>query len=215
MKHPAVVLFDFDGTIADTHGVFVKILNRLAAEFGYAPASPEKVAQMQGLTAQELIRQSGISMFKIPLLLRRLKRELHQEMNQVNAIAGMDDAIRQLHAEGYKLGIVTSNWVENVRLFLELQALTDYFTWTYSSSTLFGKHRMLKRFIKQSHLNPQQLIYVGDESRDIEAAQASGIRMISVAWGFNAPELLAAYGPTALITNAQELVPTVQRLFHG
>ncbi|NEO82702.1 MAG: HAD-IA family hydrolase [Spirulina sp. SIO3F2] len=214
MTHPPVVLFDFDGTIADTHTVFVQIINRLADEFGYEPASPEKVKQMQGLTAQNIIRQSGISVFKIPLLLRRLKRELHQEMKQVQTIAGMDDAIRQLHTQGYQLGIVTSNWIENVRLFLELQALTDCFIWTYSSSTLFGKHRMLNRFIKQSGLNSQCIVYVGDESRDIEAAQASGIDIISVAWGFNAPELLAAYKPTALITEAQELLPTVQRLFN-
>lgn len=212
MTHPPIVLFDFDGTIADTHAMFVKNLNHFAGEFGYDPATPEQVREFQHMSAQDIIRQSKISMFKIPLLLRRLKQELNRNMAQVDAIAGMEVAIRELHDQGYQLGIVTSNWVENVQLFLELRDLTSYFTWTYGSSTLFGKHRMLKRFLKQHHLEPQRVIYVGDETRDIEAARASGLPMISVGWGFNAPELLVKYKPDHLIEDAAVLSSTVRSI---
>ncbi|MEM8638477.1 MAG: HAD-IA family hydrolase [Cyanobacteria bacterium P01_G01_bin.54] len=207
--HLPIVLFDFDGTIADTHGVFVALLNRLAPEFGYPPAPPETVAQLQGLTAQDLIRQSQISVFKIPLLLRRLKQELHQEMPRVAAIAGITTILRQLHTEQYQLGIITSNNIENVRLFLALHQLTDCFTWLDAGSTLFGKHRLLKRFLKQHQLEPERVIYVGDETRDIEAARASGLPMISVGWGFNDPELLRRYAPDQLVEQAAELIPAI------
>lgn len=212
MSEPSIVLFDFDGTIADTHTPFINIVNRLADEFGYPTATPAEIQELQGLSAQEIIRRSKISVFKIPLVLRRVKRELYKEMRDVGAIAGMETALQTLHEQGYKLGIVTSNWIENVRLFLEVQQLADCFEWVYASSTLFGKHRRLKRLIQQNQFSPQQVIYVGDEVRDIEAARKSDIAIISVTWGFNTSEILAAYQPDALISEVTQLVPIVHQI---
>ncbi|PSB03825.1 HAD family hydrolase, partial [Merismopedia glauca] len=60
--------------------------------------------------------------------------------------------------------------------------------------------------------NPAKVIYVGDETRDIEAARKSKIKAIAVCWGFNFREILAKYKPDFLIDRPSQLLEVVQHL---
>ncbi len=57
-----VIIFDFDGTIADSFDVVLGITNRLANEFGFPPARPEDVKLLKNMTSREILRQSGVSL---------------------------------------------------------------------------------------------------------------------------------------------------------
>ncbi|NEQ27393.1 MAG: HAD hydrolase-like protein, partial [Microcoleus sp. SIO2G3] len=100
-----VIIFDFDGTIADTFDAVVRISNRLASEFGYKQAVPDDLAKIRSLGSREIIKQSGISLFKIPFLLKRLKADLHSEILHLNPISDIKEALTQLNNEGNQLGI--------------------------------------------------------------------------------------------------------------
>ena len=71
-----IIFFDFDGTIADTFNTLVGITNQLAVNFGYKPLGEEELAQIKNLSSREIIKYSGISIFKFPLLLAKIKSEL-------------------------------------------------------------------------------------------------------------------------------------------
>ena len=75
-----VIIFDFDGTIADTVDALVTIANRLAVEFGYTQITPEELAMLRNFTSREIIKYSGVSLFKIPFLLKKVKGELKQKI---------------------------------------------------------------------------------------------------------------------------------------
>lgn len=207
-----VILFDFDGTLADTLDAIVRITNRLSSEFGYKPASPEDIVRLKQLTSREVIRQSGVSVFKLPFLLRKVRSELNQEIHLLAPISGIRDVLLELKAQGNQLGIVTSNAQENVLFFLENNKLQNLFDFVYSEMKLFGKSRVIKHFLKQTNLSPQSVVYVGDETRDIEAARQTGIQAIAVGWGFNSPEILAKHHPDFLIHSPEELAVVIDRL---
>jgi phosphoglycolate phosphatase-like HAD superfamily hydrolase len=207
-----IILFDFDGTIADTHQMLIAILNRLADEFGYPPLSPAQVETMRGLSSQEIIRQSQVSVFKIPFLIRRAKEEVQRTMPDVLPIQGMVAALHTLAAEGYQLAILTSNFEENVRIFLEHQALDGLFRWVDAGMTIFGKHRMIQRVQDRYGVTTADLIYVGDETRDIDAAHRSGIPVVSVTWGFNTREILEIHNPDRLIDDPAQLREAIASL---
>ncbi|MEY3256177.1 MAG: hypothetical protein RLZZ29_1312, partial [Cyanobacteriota bacterium] len=57
-----VIIFDFDGTIADTLDALVTIANRLAREFGYMQISANELKLLRNLTARQIIKYSGISL---------------------------------------------------------------------------------------------------------------------------------------------------------
>ncbi|MFB2980783.1 HAD-IA family hydrolase [Microseira sp. BLCC-F43] len=206
------IIFDFDGTVADTFDTIVAISNRLALEFGYKQAAPEEIEQIRNLSSREIIRQSGVSIFKLPFILRRLKNELNNEISRLNPLPGIDEALSELKMQGYRLGIITSNDRENVMLFMEKNKLQELFDFIYSGANIFGKSRVINRFLKQANLTPEEVIYVGDETRDIEAAKRSQIKMIAVSWGFNSKTVLAEHNPDFLIHHPNELIQVISTL---
>lgn len=205
-----VIIFDFDGTIADSHNTLVEITNRLSSEFGYKPIDPEKALQLKNLSSSDIVKQSEISLFKIPLLLRRVRVELGKEIQHLKPIAGIEKSLQELKKQGYQLGIITSNIEENVEFFLENNHLRELFDFVSASKTIFGKHRAINKFIAQNQLNKNKVIYVGDETRDIVAAKDSNIKVIAVGWGFNSVKVLAEYQPNFLIHQPQELVKAIE-----
>lgn len=207
-----LIIFDFDGTLADTLETVTQITNRLAKEFGYKPSNPKEISQIRNLSSVEIIKQSGISFFQLPFLLKKLKVEMKQEINQIDPFPGMRETLIELRHQGNHLGIVTSNSQENVKIFLKNHQLDDCFDFIHSETSIFGKSKVLKKVLKQAELTSEEVIYVGDETRDIEAAKREKIQAIAVSWGFNSEEILSQHQPDFLIHNSHELIEVVKSL---
>lgn len=200
------IVFDFDGTIADTYDAFVEIVNHLADEFGYQTLDQVDLDRLKQLSSREIIEESGISPLKIPFLLKRVKKALGQKISEQQPIEDIPSALYALKEQGYKLGIITSNLQENVIEFLNNNQLDGLFDFIYSGTPLFGKNKVINKVLKHYHLTPDELIYVGDETRDIDSARKSKVTMISVGWGFNSPDVLAKHHPDFLISHPQHLL---------
>lgn len=206
-----VIVFDFDGTIADTVDALVTIVNRLALDFDYRQITPEELALLRNFTSREIIKYSGISLFKIPFLLKKVKGELKHKIQELKPIPAIDTALIELYNHGYKLGIITSNSQENVTAFLKNNQLEEYFEFIYSGVTIFGKTTIINNVLKQKNLVADSVIYVGDETRDIEASKKANIKVIAVSWGFNSPEALAKQNPDFLINHPRELLAVIAK----
>ncbi len=207
-----VIIFDFDGTIADTFSTFINIINRLAPEFGYEPADAATVERLQNLSSREILKQANISAFKLPFLFRRLKAEMTRELYQLQLIDGIQEALVLLKQDGYHLGIITSNSSQNVTAFLKNRAVFKLFDFIYSGASLFGKARIINRLLRKNNWLPEDIVYVGDETRDIEAAKKTRIKIVAVTWGFNSRQVLAQQQPDFLIDSPSELVTIIQQL---
>jgi phosphoglycolate phosphatase len=138
--------------------------------------------------------------------LRRVKKELNKEIADLKPFTGIAESLFQLKEHGYKLGIITSNMEDNVIAFLKNNNLHLFFDFIHTGTTLFGKHKIIDKLIKRHKFCLDKIIYVGDETRDIEAAKKSKIKIIAVSWGFNSPTILAQYNPDFLVNHPQELV---------
>lgn len=207
-----VVIFDFDGTLADTLEILLQITNGLADEFGYRAAPTEaEIAALRHLNSWQIIKQSGISIFKLPFLLRRVRIELEKELKNVQLFPQIKPVLLELKQQDYRLGIITSNSEEIVRSVLLRENLISTFEFIYSGTSLFAKHKVINRFLNQESLESNLVIYVGDETRDIEAAQKSQIKMIAVAWGFNSSDILKSYHPDYLINHPQEIWEVLEK----
>jgi phosphoglycolate phosphatase len=74
------------------------------------------------------------------------------------------------------------------------------------------RQRVLTQVLKKQKIDKTEAIYVGDEIRDIEAAQKVGMKIISVTWGFNAKESLQKFHPDALADTPDEFLHFVHVL---
>ena len=126
-------------------------------------------------------------------------------MPQIQAFPGWQDALIPIHEAGHTLGIVTSNSKENVESFLKLHGL-EYFDFILTIKSLWGKKRPLKKLMRRYSLSPETVFYIGDETRDIEAAKIVGISMIAVSWGFFPKETLLAHHPDYCLDSPSDLL---------
>jgi phosphoglycolate phosphatase len=205
-----IILFDFDGTIVDSMAIGIEITNRLAIEFGFPSFSDTDLQRLKNLGSRDALKEFKIPLWKLPFLIRRFSQELNREVLYLTCFPGMKETLIKLKAEGHQLGIVSTNSVKNIQDFLRIQNLTTTFDFVAASYSIFGKSRLIRRLIRENRLNPSQIFYVGDETRDIEAACKSGVRSIAITWGLNSAEILATYHPDFLINQPQELLQIVQ-----
>lgn len=211
-----IVIFDFDGTIADTKEAVISVTNRLAPEFGFAPLDEKEIAHFQNLTAKEVIKQSGVCWWQLPFLMKRVRQELKAEIKNISPIKGIETVLETLKQNNCQLGIITSNSEDNASQFLRQHGLLHCFNFIESSFHVFGKDKVIKRCLHQKNISPEMVAYVGDETRDIEAARKSGVRSVAVSWGFNTAEALAKCEPDLLMNDPVDLLlvmkPACQRL---
>lgn len=200
------ILFDFDGTLADMNEIVFEILNQLAREFDFKEMTEETARRFQNMHPKEVLKENKISLLKIPFLLVRGRQLLKEHIQTVKLIPNIISVLTQLKANGKRLGIVTSNSVENVKLVLNRYKAVDLFDFVYSENTIFGKEKALKKVLAQEKLKVSSVVYVGDEVRDVEAAKKCGISCIAVTWGINGKSILQQSGPTWIVSAPREIV---------
>lgn len=205
MQSKKTILFDFDGTLADTLRQVLLISNRLSGIYGYKKVAEEEIEYLRQKKTREVLRELSIPLLQLPYIASAIKKELRQDMHLIRPFAQIKEVIYQLKHQ-FCLGIVTSNSAQNVQLFLEKHQMS-WFDIIYSGSNLFGKSRILRKVLRKYQLAQKDVVYVGDETRDIEAAQKTGIDMIAVSWGMNAAETLSHMQPTHLIHTPEEMLP--------
>ena len=204
MQNP-VLIFDFDGTIADTFHAIVNISNRLADEFQFNKLTPDAAEKMKDNTLKETIRQLNVPFLKIPVIVGRAKDELLKEIAQIEPVPGLTEILLKFKELEIKMGILTSNSAQNVANFLKNHNL-DLFAFVNTSSKIWSKNHNLQKMIESYDLKIDDVIYIGDEARDIDAARKLGIRVAAVTWGYNSAKALSAHKPDFLITRPEELL---------
>ncbi|MGG6270742.1 HAD hydrolase-like protein [Leptolyngbya sp. AN03gr2] len=200
-----VILFDFDGTIVDSVDAGIKITNRLAHEFGFPPFDQATLDELKNLGSRAALKRSQIPVWKLPFLIRRFTEELNREIPHLKLFPEMQETLLELKHQGNFLGIVSTNSIKNIQQFLRVQNLTSTFDVISANYSLFGKSRLIQKIIRQQKLQSSRIYYVGDETRDIEAAKKSGVNSIAATWGINSAEILLKYHPDFLINCPTEL----------
>jgi phosphoglycolate phosphatase-like HAD superfamily hydrolase len=204
---PRAAVFDFDGTLADTIEEARLIVNRLAPAYGFAPVSREMAESLRGGGVREAIGRLGIRPRQLPGLHVAVRRHLRARMAEVKPFPGIGQALRALTEGGLRLGILSSNSLENVEAFLRSAGLREFFSFVAGGSSLFGKSRHLRRLLAEelAGTKPGDVVYVGDETRDITAARKVGIRCAAVTWGANTAGLLASARPDYVFHSPADL----------
>lgn len=202
---PKLLIFDFDGTIADTFEAGLMILNKLAGEFGFRPLQPSDIEKARDMRTRQLVKFLGIPTRKMSRIARRGSEELHGCIHSIQPLPGMPEALRELRALDYSVGIITSNTELNVHIFLRSHGL-ELFDFVRCSSKLLGKARMIRSAIRKQHVRAADILFVGDETRDIEACKKVGVRIAAVTWGYNSRRSLEAMKPDFVFEDPKELV---------
>ncbi|MES2920686.1 MAG: HAD hydrolase-like protein [Verrucomicrobiota bacterium] len=192
------LVFDFDGTIADTLGETRLIFNRLAPEYGIREVAEHELDHLRHLSLSALLDHLDIPKRRVPTLIARGTGMMRGNITRLQMIEGMSEVLVELRRHVRSFGILTSNATANVDLFLRTHGLREQFDFISSTSKLTGKSKHLKAILKTFSLRPGELLYIGDELRDVKASQKAGVPIAAVTWGFNSRAALVTSKPDYL-----------------
>ena len=191
----ALVIFDLDGTLVDSFPWFLRVVNDVAREFNFRPIANDDIAGLRRAGARAILKHLELPLWKVPRIaahLRRMKRAHLGELPLFPGVPGMLDALR---SNGIRIALVSSDSEANARLQLGDSAV--HFSDFACGASLFGKAAKFRRIVGRAGIPPPAAIAIGDEMRDMDAANAAGIAFGGVAWGYADPDALRARQPQA------------------
>lgn len=201
----AVYLFDFDGTIADSFPLACDLLLKNAKYLRCKQLSLAEIAQLKEMDVREIAQYFQIPFWRIAGFVKKLRKLGNERIDEVKIFSEWLSILKTLKENKHELGIVSSNSLKTIKALLIKNNLYQLFDSIHCGASLFGKKRQLKKIITQRGFNPNDTYYIGDEVRDIEAAQANNIHTIAVSWGFNSINRLKLAKPEYLMENINQL----------
>lgn len=189
-----LAVFDFDGTLADSFPFFLDAIDVLADSYGFRRIDRGQLDTLRRLDARQMLRHVGLPLWKAPRIGAAYKSMMAEQAHRIPLFPGVPEMLRTLHARGVVLAMLTSNSERNVRAVLgeELAALFSHFQ---CGSDLFGKRVKLRRLLAASGAERSQILCVGDELRDFEAARQERLDFGAVSWGYTHAQALREQKP--------------------
>lgn len=200
------IIFDFDGTLADTISLGIKIVNDHADIYKYKKLDRENNGH---LSAKEIVKAIEVNPLKLPYLMFLLRKKLGQQSDQIQIFPGIIEILNDLKKEGYQMGIITSNSQKNVSDFLKRNNIESYFSYIKTKVSMFGKKDAL---IKAKKILKTNFLYVGDEIRDVEACKKSNTPIVCVGWGLNSADGLESHNPGLVANTAEEALVLIKKI---
>ncbi len=208
------VLFDMDGTLLDTAKDFYDIVQRMRADHGLPPLCDEAdFRQHISRGAQAMVAYA----LKMPLdhpeldaqRIDFLARYDQQYAQLTEPFPGVLDLLARLEKAGIRWGVATNKPLRFAQPIMDALHLSSR-----SAVLLCPDHvenskpapDMLLAACAQLQLDPRQVLYVGDDKRDIDAGRAANMHTVAVRYGYIAPgDNPSNWGADAVIDNLTEL----------
>jgi phosphoglycolate phosphatase len=206
----ANVIFDFDGTLADTFPLIVDVSYQLSP--GTKRLSTAEIDKLRRLPLLNSLLRLGIPWIRMPHLIRHTRKMLTESITKVPPYPGVPEMLKRLHKDGHKIFILSSNYPKNIQRFLRHHKLDAYVTDVQGVSwgNTLAKSFALRRLARMHSLELSSCYHVGNETLDMRAARWAGMRGIALVWSGFAARRLAKSRPFATVKNPIDLPKLLQ-----
>lgn len=215
MKKPRAIIFDLDGTLADTLRDIAEAGNTAFASAGLAPRALAEYRGAVGSGVNVLLqRLSGIDDRERVAEMERVFREYYHEhcLDYTRLYPGVSEFLDAIGRAGLPMCVLsnkpheyTVKTVEALcgeRRFLEVRGEGNGFARKPDAACALHLAGRMGR-------SPGETVFVGDSDIDMHTAQNAGMRAVGVTWGFRDREVIEAAGAHAIIDHPNELLPLI------
>ena len=146
-----------------------------------------------------------IPYLKIPKRVREGQKLMKKNMSAIEPFQpNLKEVLLQIRSKVEVMGIITSNIGKNVKKFIDNEEI-DFFDFIISTAIL-GKEKKIEYISKKYKINPCEILYIGDETRDVDACKTAQVSCAAVTWGYNYPEALLRHNPDYVINDLEEIL---------
>ena len=207
---PTALVFDFDGTIADTRQLIISSYREAFAHIGQDCPDDATIGATIGIPLVSAFRvltgQDGELIERAVTAYQDIYRRNGYGM--VVAFPGMVELVRACAAAGYRMAIATSRSGESLAAMADHLGITGCFELLLSRDDVANEKphpEMLLQAADRLGITPEQAVMIGDTSFDIGMGSAAGARTIAVTWGNHTRDQLASSQPTWCVDRVDEL----------
>lgn len=199
-----LILFDFDGTIADTKFIAYDVYLDIAKRYGLKILSEEEIKAFHHDPLRKKLKAYDIPLSKLPGLMRQAAKIFHEKIEAAPVFDGIPRLIARLKERGDYVAIVSSNRKAIIDTFLRHHRWAA-FDAVHGKAPMFKKEKSIQKIMKKFKVDKHQTLYIGDELRDIEACQRFSIDILAVTWGYDPREILETAQPKYLFDTVEAL----------
>lgn len=204
------VLFDFDGTLADTGvGIFNSLRIAIAA-MGFKPISEKKLRTFIGPPIYDSFkRELGMSDEQCKAAVKKYREVYGRRcIVQFEMYPGIEELLRLLKENGVKIAIASSKpekFVRKLIAFLKYEELIDCISAPKSDDVPEDKSVLIENAVKELGVEKSRAIMVGDRHFDINGAKVAGVASIGVTYGYGSEDELKSAGAAYIAGSANEI----------
>ena len=176
-----------------------------ADRFGYRRLSADEADALRGQDNRAVMSAMGVKAWQLPRIARHMRQVAFDRADEITLFAGAGEMLQAVATAGVRVAVVSSNREDAIRRVLG-RDLSSVVTDFDCGAAIFGKAAKFRRVVRLAGVESAQAVGVGDESRDIEAAQTAGIASAAVTWGYATTPLLTSQSPTHVVTCMGDLM---------
>lgn len=216
-QQPQAILFDLDGTLADTAPDLAQALNKLRLERGMAPAPYESLRPYASAGARGLIG-AGLGLTPEAAEYEALRVAFLNNYEAAMAVHsrlfdGVPELLAQLDRSGIAWGIVTNKAMRFTDPLVPMIGLGHAACVVSGDTTPHAKPHPAPLLEAAQRLGkaPEHCWYVGDDMRDIQAGRAAGMLTIAAAWGYCGSDGPTQWNAHAIAQEPLDLLQLISR----
>jgi len=208
----AIILFDFDGVLADTREDLLNFAREACAEMGFSrEPTPADLDVLETMSFVDFGRQLQVPQQYIEEFVNRCLQKFNQRPRPPKIFEGMEVVVRQA-AKRHILAIVTGNTTPTVETFLNEYDFREHVKLVIGVEEKASKPEKIKQALSRLENSPVNAYIVGDALSDIRAARETAVKSIAVGWGHQNPARLATANPDHLVYSPAELVELLEKI---
>src|SRR5258707_8268222 len=186
----ALILFDFDGVLADTLDDLLQFSQEICSELGVLHnVVKEDISTLEAMSFANIGRQMEVPESLIEEFVRRSLEKVANKKSPPCIFKGLTEVVRDLSTR-HILGIVTTNSSPNVKAFLIEHGLEDCIRAIYGVDLPGTKAEKISQARSQFAAAGEAVFMIGDSASDIRSASEASVKSIGVSWGHQSMEML-------------------------
>jgi HAD superfamily hydrolase (TIGR01549 family) len=206
----ALILFDFDGVLADTLGDLLQFGQESCDALGIKHvATTEDLDSLEIMSFATYGRQLEVPEHMVDEFVRRCLAKFGKKKSAPDIFKGLDEVVRKLSASN-TIGIITGNSSKNVKSFLVKHRLEGYVRAIFGVDSPGSKAEKISLAQSQFTAQGDAVFMVGDSASDVHAAREAAVKSIGVTWGHQSTETLIRAKPDFIVHLPQELLEVIE-----
>jgi phosphoglycolate phosphatase len=205
----SLILFDFDGVLADTLGDMLHFAQETCHELGVRHiVTQDNLSSLETMSFAEYGRKCEVPEPLVEEFVRRCLEKFAEKESPPVIFDGLAEVVREL-AERHTLAIVTGNTAKNVTAFLAAHGLESHVRAIFGVDAPGSKVEKIERARGQLAREHEAVFMVGDSLSDVRAAREASVKSIAVGWGHQSLERLRSAQPDFVIHSPGEIIEVV------